>query len=104
MGLLLKKAKKLGKGLIYRAYNKITHKSYIGQTKYSLEHRKEGHYHVAWRNNGASTIYFMRALRKYKKNDWVWYILKDNTFIASGKGFFFFKIIVTNQVSNSMCT
>lgn len=72
---LLKAARQLGKGLIYRAYNKITHKSYIGQTKFTLEHRKVGHYRSAWAKNGSSTIHFMKALRKYKQNDWDWTIL-----------------------------
>ena len=61
-------------GIIYRAINKITKKSYIGQTVQTLSNRIKGHYSFAKK---ASTK-FSFALRKYDKKDWEWDILEDN--------------------------
>lgn len=53
-------------GIIYCAYNKINHKRYIGQTIRLLCERKSNHY------THDPEIYFHRALRKYKVEDWEW--------------------------------
>lgn len=58
-------------GIIYRAFNKITGKSYIGQTTRTLEIRKQDHYH----NINRYCYKFPNALRKYKKEDWEWIVL-----------------------------
>jgi len=58
---------------IYQAYNKITGKSYIGQTIKSLKDRKYQHYYDAKKLN---KYYFHKALNKYKVEDWVWSILE----------------------------
>lgn len=60
-------------GIIYRAFNKITSKNYIGQTTYPLEKRIEGHYSKAKKVK----YKFCNALNKYKKEDWEWSILKE---------------------------
>jgi group I intron endonuclease len=54
-------------GLIYKAYNKVNQKSYIGQTTKTLEHRKRAHY-----SKYSSCVLFRRALEKYPKEDWEW--------------------------------
>lgn len=60
--------------IIYRAYNIITKKSYIGQTIYTLSQRKYQHFYVAEKYNHG--YHFMRALRFYQKDDWEWEILE----------------------------
>lgn len=62
-------------GVIYKATCIITGKSYIGQTKRSLEKRKHQH------ENSSDTYYFHRALKKYGKENFEWVILEecDNT-------------------------
>lgn len=60
-------------GIIYCAYNKINQKRYIGQTTQLLCERRGAHY------SKDPDIYFHRALRKYKKEDWEWIILDDST-------------------------
>lgn len=57
-------------GIIYCAYNKINNKRYIGQTIHSLEKRIRHHY-----SKYSSCVYFHRALKKYKENDWIWKII-----------------------------
>lgn len=56
-------------GIIYQAYNKINHKSYIGQTIRPLEIRIRLHY------NSEHCPLFHRALEKYEKEDWEWKII-----------------------------
>ena len=55
--------------LIYRAYNRINKKSYIGQTSQSLHSRINGHY-----DKRSKTI-FSKALKKYSKDLWDWSLL-----------------------------
>lgn len=57
-------------GIIYRAYNKITKKSYIGQTTQGLHKRMLGHYCKARKNKTNNN--FQNALNKYNYNDWEW--------------------------------
>lgn len=59
-------------GIIYRAFNTITNKSYIGQTTRNIEIRKYAHlYHSKTKN-----YKFSRALKKYKEENWIWSILE----------------------------
>ena len=64
------------KGLIYRAYNIISGKSYIGQTTTALAYRTALHYSAAKTNKGK--YHFVNALRFYNKEDWQWSIVEDN--------------------------
>ena len=57
-------------GIIYRAFNLINNKCYIGQTVHSLEARKRVHY-----SDFSNCTYFHRALKKYNKEDWEWSII-----------------------------
>lgn len=57
-------------GIIYRVYNLINKKNYIGQTIYSLEKRKRIHY-----SQYSNCTYFHRALMKYEEKDWEWSII-----------------------------
>lgn len=58
-------------GIIYQAFNTISKKSYIGQTKRALKQRIKEHY-----NDTKRRYYkFPRALNKYKSEDWEWIIL-----------------------------
>ncbi len=58
--------------IIYKATNKITGKSYIGQTTHSLLYRKKQH--IRSRRN----TYFHCALRKYGEDVFEWSIVEDN--------------------------
>lgn len=60
-------------GVIYKATNKISGKSYIGQTIQSLSKRKSNHVMDAelYRDN----MYFHKAIRKYGRNNFEWEIL-----------------------------
>lgn len=60
-------------GIIYRAYNKISGKSYIGQTTRTLEIRKQQHLCTTIK----ADYKFGRALQKYKNSDWEWTILAE---------------------------
>ena len=57
-------------GIIYRAYNKVNGKNYIGQTIHSLEKRKKVHY-----SSHSNCVYFHNALMKYDEFDWEWSII-----------------------------
>lgn len=61
------------KGKIYQAYNKITGKSYIGQTQQSLHRRKCSHY---YESKKLDLYKFHHALNKYNVEDWEWTILE----------------------------
>jgi group I intron endonuclease len=61
-------------GTIYSATNQLNGKVYIGQTTRGLEDRIKTHYRLANRKKG---YHFLRSLRKYKKEDWVWEILEE---------------------------
>ena len=62
-------------GIIYKATNKISNKVYIGQTINPLPERISQHYHTA---KSGKTYHFMRALRFYEKDDWIWEIIEEN--------------------------
>ena len=47
------------KGIIYKITNKVNNKSYIGQTRYSLEFRWRQHQHKK------DNTYFHNAIKKY---------------------------------------
>lgn len=66
--------------IIYKHTNKVTNKSYIGQTKYSIEERLKQHYRDARNSNKNrnSTRPFHLALLKYTSTDWNSEILKEN--------------------------
>jgi len=62
-------------GIIYRAFNKISNKSYIGQSKNDLETRRKQHCYNAKARN--STYKFVNALRLYPEDSWVWEVLAE---------------------------
>ena len=66
------------KGLIYRAYNKVTNKSYVGLTTNGLEVRKAAHLSTAKSKPVNRVGAFHRDLKKYPTRDWIWEILEDN--------------------------
>lgn len=57
-------------GIIYKATNKVSGKSYIGQTIKTLKQRKREHLNEARR--GDKDFYFYRAIRKYGTENFVW--------------------------------
>jgi hypothetical protein len=62
--------------IIYKATNKVTGKSYIGQTRQSLESRKNQH--ITKANRGITGNYkFPNALRKYPENTWEWSVVEE---------------------------
>lgn len=61
--------------IIYKLTSKTSDKSYIGQTKHSIEHRFNGHCNEANRG-GTNAIH--RAIRKHGKDDFVLEILEDD--------------------------
>lgn len=71
------KTKKQRTGIIYQAYNKISKKSYIGQTINGLKRRVQSHISKA-KNTDIKTVKFHNALRKYKPEDWEWSIIESN--------------------------
>lgn len=58
--------------IIYKATNKINGKNYIGQTRHSLEKRKQVHLRNA--RNGVNT-HFYQAIRKYGEDSFDWEII-----------------------------
>lgn len=66
----------MNKGIIYSAYNKISKKYYIGQTRNKLEKRVQGHYSLS-KQKKYSHIHFMKALAFYDKNEWEWDIIEE---------------------------
>lgn len=68
---IVQRREKMRKGIIYKAYNKINNKCYIGQTIQLLSERKGGHY------SHDPELYFHRALRKYPPEDWEWTIIDE---------------------------
>jgi group I intron endonuclease len=56
--------------VVYRALNKINHKSYIGITKQDLNRRISAHCRAR--------SFFGRAIRKYGLDNFKWYILEKN--------------------------
>ena len=61
--------------LIYRAINKTNGKSYVGQTIFTLEKRKDKH---VWDSLNGCNMYFHRAIRKYDIYNFKWTTLHDN--------------------------
>lgn len=61
-------------GIIYLATNQVNGKVYVGQTYRKLSVRMDRHYSDAKRAGKRKTkdYHFYRALRKYKKSDWLW--------------------------------
>jgi len=60
-------------GIIYMAFNKKTGKVYIGQTTKPLTIRISQHYSDSKKKGNRL---FQNSLKKYKKEDWEWYILR----------------------------
>jgi len=60
--------------IIYKATNKISQISYIGQTIKKLKYRKQDHKSAAKRN---PKYYFHRAIRKYGWKNFEWKILEE---------------------------
>lgn len=58
--------------IIYKATNTINGKCYIGQTRHSLEHRKN--VHIRYAKQGINT-HFYQAIRKYGEDSFKWEIL-----------------------------
>ena len=59
--------------IIYEATNKINGKKYIGQTRRSLEERKQAHLKHA--NSGERLHYFQKAINKYGIENFEWKII-----------------------------
>lgn len=59
--------------IIYKATNLINGKVYIGQTRQKLARRIDQHFSRADNSNRSS--YFINAIRKYKRSDFIWVIL-----------------------------
>lgn len=57
------------KGIIYKVYNKITNKYYVGQTTRSIKERMSEHYLNA--KNGTKN-HFYNALRAYNRDNFEW--------------------------------
>lgn len=60
-------------GIIYRAYNTVSEKSYVGKSLYSIEKRRKQHYITAKKVHHK----FANALCAYEKDVWVWSVLKQ---------------------------
>lgn len=60
-------------GIIYRAFNRISGKSYIGKSTRTLEIRKDEHLTRTIKMD----YKFGRALQKYKPEDWEWTVLAE---------------------------
>lgn len=61
--------------IIYMATNKINSHKYIGQTVKTLKRRKQDHILTAMRE--VTNMYFHRALRRYKPENFIWEILRE---------------------------
>ncbi len=59
-------------GCVYFAENKLNGKMYIGQTSCSLKDRRDGHLTLSRSKSVGSDRVFMRALRKYGIEAFVW--------------------------------
>lgn len=59
------------KGIIYKVTNKVNGKSYIGQTRYTLEFRWRQHIHKK------DNSYFHNAIRKYGQENFILEILEE---------------------------
>lgn len=64
-------------GLIYKATCILNNKCYIGQTKHTLENRKNGHIKESLKDNGKyKNTKFIRAIKKYGCNNFFWEIIE----------------------------
>lgn len=89
-------------GLIYKATNKLSGKSYIGLTTKALKERIRGHIKDSKIKN--HTFKFANALRKYNFDDWDWIILhKDIPFkyLSKMEEFYIFLFNTYNEGYNS---
>ena len=59
------------KGIIYKITNKVNNKSYIGQTRYTLQFRWNQHLHKK------DNTYFHNAISKYGKDNFSLEILEE---------------------------
>lgn len=65
--------------IIYRYYNKISNKNYIGQTCKTLRRRHQNHISESrYTHNKSYDTHFKKALRKYGKEDWDVTIICEN--------------------------
>lgn len=60
-------------GIIYRAYNTVSGKSYIGKSVQPLSDRIRQHYYSSKKNNHK----FANALRYYSRDTWKWEIIAE---------------------------
>lgn len=60
-------------GIIYRAYNTVSGKSYVGKSVQPLRNRIQQHYYAAKKANHK----FANALKYYPKNVWKWEVLSE---------------------------
>ena len=69
----------MGYGIVYLATNRVTGKSYVGQTMFSLEDRKAGHEHQSKMGGG---WIFHKSIRKHGPESFSWKVLceADNKF------------------------
>jgi len=63
-------------GIIYTATNLINNKYYVGQTRTSLNYRKNKHFQNAFNLNHENKFYL--ALRKYGKENFKWNIIEKD--------------------------
>lgn len=63
--------------IIYKATNLVNGKVYIGQTKYSLEKRMNGHIKQSKSSNDEKIHYFQHAIKKYGENNFKWEIITE---------------------------
>lgn len=61
--------------IIYRALNRVTGKSYVGQTRRPLYERRAGHYCRAKNSPEAGGV-FAAAIRKYGRDAFEWEVLE----------------------------
>jgi group I intron endonuclease len=65
------------KGFVYCAFNKKNDKVYIGYTQTTLQKRISSHYCKAKSRNDSEN-YFHNALKKYKKEQFEWFIIHES--------------------------
>ena len=85
--------------IVYKATNKLNGKSYIGQTTYTIKHRKKDHLSAA-RTRSDNSV-FHKAIRKYGSTVFVWEILsycknKSELDLLEAKFIKFYKSHVSN--------
>ena len=86
--------------IIYEAINKINGKRYIGQTIYSLNHRKKQHLSSIKYNTTGCTL-FKRAIEKYGSNNFEWKVVdsaKSHTELDAKESFWISFFGTTNPM------